>query len=449
MRRIAVTTMSVLALVGVAASFSWMTAVRAAADAAAVQRAFDGFLGAADRDAAAKVTPEVVASGVTFEDAYARLKQGRSYSRTVPHGLQHLKNHTSDGLEHEFIVIVPDDYDASRAYQVRVQLHGGIARPSPDPARAGVDRIVGSRDQIYVHPVGWVRAMWWQANQVENLGGILDSLKRTYNVDENRVHLTGISDGGTGAYFFAFRDTTPWASFLPLNGHMIVLANPDSGADGDIHPGNARNKPFFIVNGGRDPLYPTRSVEPFINHLRTIGTEVVYHPQPTAGHNTDWWPTEKDSFEQFVREHPRDPLPDRLSWETDRTDRYNRAQWLIVDELGAVPGEAPLPDTNLMELEIGSRKITTDVFPRTEPPGRVDLVRTGNAIEASTTGVRAFTLLLSPDELDFAAPVKVLTNGHVAFDGKVQKSVPTLLKWAARDNDRTMRFGAEIKILVK
>jgi hypothetical protein len=332
---------------------------------------------------------------------------------------------------------------------VRVQLHGGIARPSADPGRAGVDRIVGSRDQIYVHPIGWARAMWWQANQVENIGGILDRLKRVYNVDENRVVLTGISDGGTGAYFFAFRDTTPWASFLPLNGQMIVLANPSSGVDGDIHPGNAANKPFFIVNGGRDPLYPTRSVEPFINHLREIGTSIVYHPQPDAGHNTDWWPTERDNFEQFAREHPRDPLPDRVSWETDRTDRYNRAHWLLVDELGAGTGEAPLADTNLMEWVVESRKVSGEVFPRTEEPGRVDLVRTGNTIDASTRGVRAFTLLLSPDELDFRAPIKVMTNGHVAFEGKVEKSVPTLLKWAAKDNDRTMLFGAEIKIRVK
>jgi len=423
--------------------------VRAAADPAAVQGAFDRFFSAPDPEAAARLIKEIAVTGVTFEDGYARLKQGRSYSRSAAHGQHTLTHRTSDGLEHQYIVVVPDDYDASRAYQVRFQLHGGIARPIPDPSRAGVDRIVGRRDQIYVHPIGWARAMWWQGNQVENIDGILDSLKRTYNIDENRVHLTGISDGGTGAYFFAFRETTPWASFLPLNGNMIVLANPTSEVDGDIHPGNAVNKPFFIVNGGRDPLYPTRAVEPFINHLHRIGASIVYHPQPEAGHNTDWWPTEKDSFEQFAREHPRDPLPDRVSWETDRTDRYNRAHWLIVDELGEASGEAQLADTNLLEFEVGSRKVTGEIFPRTEQPGRVDLVRTGNTIAASTQGVRGFTLLLSPDEVDFQAPIKVVTNGHVAFEGKVEKSVPTLLKWAAKDNDRTMLFGAEIKIRVK
>ena len=85
---------------------------------------------------------------------------------------------------------------------------------------------------------------------------------------------------------------------------MAVLANPDTGADGELHPGNAVNKPFFIVNGGQNRLYPTRSVDPYVEHLKKIGTTVVYHPRPDAGHNVEWWPMERDSFEQFVIDHP-------------------------------------------------------------------------------------------------------------------------------------------------
>jgi hypothetical protein len=40
-------------------------------------------------------------------------------------------------------------------------------------------------------------------------------------------------------------------------------------------------------------------------------------------------------------------------------------------------------------------------------------------------------------------------NGKTAFEGRVQPDVRTLLKWAARDNDRTMLFGAELLVEVK
>ena len=78
--------------------------------------------------------------------------------------------------------------------------------------------------------------------------------------------------------------------------------------------------------------------------------------------------------------------------------------------------------------------------------GRVDLARSGNTVTATTRGVKEFTLLLSPDQFDFDKSVRVVVNGRVVFDGRVEKSVATLQKWAARDNDRAMLFAAELRI---
>jgi hypothetical protein len=86
------------------------------------------------------------------------------------------------------------------------------------------------------------------------------------------------------------------------------------------------------------------------------------------------------------------------------------------------------------------------LFRRSDTAGRVDLVRTGNTVEATTSGVSAFTLLLAPDKFDLKQPVKVLANGREVFNGGVAPSVQTLLKWAALDNDRTMLYAAELKI---
>ena len=86
------------------------------------------------------------------------------------------------------------------------------------------------------------------------------------------------------------------------------------------------------------------------------------------------------------------------------------------------------------------------IFPRKKPSGRVDLARHGNVVEARTRGVRMFTLLLSPSKFDFNKPVKVVANGRTVFEDRVEPRVDTLLKWAARDNDRMMVFGAELHI---
>lgn len=124
----------------------------------------------------------------------------------------------------------------------------------------------------------------------------------------------------------------------------------------------------------------------------------------------------------------------------------NRAHWLVIDTFGIAPGEAKqLPDINVFTDDLG----TDPLFGRPKVPGRVDLIKSGNTVQATTRGVTSFTLLLSPDKFDFGQPVIVAANGREVFRARVQPSVETLLKWAARDNDRTMLYGAEIKIKLK
>jgi len=91
---------------------------------------------------------------------------------------------------------------------------------------------------------------------------------------------------------------------------------------------------------------------------------------------------------------------------------------------------------------------SVQMFRRVSPSGRVDLERDGNSVRATTRGVAEFTLLLSPDVFDFTRPVIVVCDGKKVFDGRVAKSLATLMKWAARDNDRSALIGAELHVML-
>ena len=411
-----------------------------------VNRAFQKFLAASTPSEATKIAADIVATGVSLEDALQRLKIGRPYLPQKA-GVIKMRNRTADGIVHYYTVNIPEAYDPTRRYQVRFQLHGGVSeRPDNRPrGEEEIGRLPGA-EQIYVTPYAWKGAPWWSEGQILNLRAILDVLKRRYNVDENRVVLAGVSDGGTGAYYVAMRDTTPFASFLPLNGTPLVLGNQGLTLNERIFPNNLRNKPLFVVNGGQDPLYPSNMVEPALEHMKNNGVAIDYHPQPTAGHDTTWWPAVRDTFERFATEHPRDPLPDTLTWELAEGDTGNRAHWLVIDELGAPPEDEPRPFTANRFNSGTASPSPWPLFVYQAPAGRVDLARTGNAIQATTEGVTGFTLLLSPDEFDFTQPVKLVVNERLVFDNLVHPSVATLLKWAALDNDRTMLFGAELRV---
>ena len=512
------------------AAAALVAALRLTSAQSSLDDAFTRFWAAAGPAEATRLVEAILRSGASFDAAFTRLHHGRTYGPQKT-GQIRLSNRTADGVEHNFVVNVPETYDPARTYQVRFHLHGGVMnRTDNRVVGTGTIAALAGAEQIYIIPYAWDAAPWWSDDQVLNLRAILDATKRLYNIDENRVVVSGVSDGGTGAYYVAMRETTTFASFLPLNGFWMVLASDGLRVDGPLYGNNLRNKPFFIVNGGRDPLYPTDLVDAHIEQFRKTGVSLVYKPQPDAGHNTQWWPQVKDDFEAFVRDHPRDPLPDTLTWETSETAEHNRAHWLVIDRLGATDGDATkLTDVNevpisprpefglqaaggrvvrvvagsnadkigfkpgdalvrvnertvaitvavaeaLSDIEKGSHvrflvsrnnqpvELTgiydppvvsyppRQLFDRPVPSGRVDLIRDGNIIRATTRGVTALTLLLSPDRFDFSKPVTVVVNGRTVFEGRVQKDLRTLLKWAAADNDRTMLFGAELHVKVQ
>jgi predicted esterase len=391
------------------------------------------------------MAPRLLGTGSDFDAVWRQLKSGRRYA-AQPTGRRPLPT-TVNGVALDNVAEIPVQYDPARTWQLRVQLHGGVGREAPAPGaevRPLTDRTPGSTE-IVLHPRAWSGSEWWTAVGVDNMMQLVDRVKRSYNVDTSHVYVSGISDGGTGVYFLAMRLATPWSACVALNGHPMVLASVSTGADGDMFMGNLANCPLYIVNGGRDRLYPARSVAPIVAVMKRAAPSLLFHVHEEAGHDVSWWPLERQQYEEFIRTHARPAHPERVSWETERTDRYNRIRWLVIDRLGARASDVPLEDVN----NFGS-KADPDamLYTRNHRSGRVDVARTGNTFDAKTRGVQEFTLLLSPDVVNFERPVQVTVNGKVVHNGAVKRDVATLLKWAARDNDPAMLYGAALKIAV-
>jgi len=365
---------------------------------------------------------ELIAAASTISELYRWLKTGPAYAQSAAVGQQESVRIGVDGTRYPFVYLIPETYDSTRSYPVEFMLHGGVSRPQWGPGgewwRRGYDSLK-REDRIVVVPAAWNTAFWWYENQADNLPLILRELKQTYNIDDNRVTLTGVSDGGTGAYFFAFKQSTEWAAFLPYIGHPGVLRNPQSGPGYKLYFENLMSRPLYIVNGENDPLYPVSSIEPFINILQEANIEHVFRAIEGGGHNTNWLPEEQPMIEQFKLDNPRDPFPTELRWVTDRSDRYNRNLWMRIEEL-AIEGQ----------------------------PGLMSITQEGNSFTVTAESVDAFTLLLNPEQIDFSEEVRVVVNGRPLFIGQVAEDMNTLLDWAVRDRDRTMLYTAALSLRV-
>lgn len=257
-----------------------------------------------------------------------------------------------DSLDYYCILFVPKQYNSSKKYPVTFILHGAIANLNPrsvntyiKPQSYNTDSI----DYIIVYPASWMQSMWWEDKQVKNLTHIITRLKRTYNIDENKINMTGISDGASGCYFQANKNITPWASFRPFIGSPYTAMEYGNQT---IFLRNYSNKPFFIVNTEHDHLYPASIMTPIINQIKQNGVELSFFAMKGFEHNIKWFPLLEDTIRAFINNHPRNPYPSQLYWQTNDVKDFGRNHWIIINKLKSA--NKPLEINTLNEVLLPS-----------------------------------------------------------------------------------------------
>ena len=391
-----------------------------------------------DQETAAAVEA-ILAAGADAGEVRARLRAGRPYA-PAPTGRQALSRRNRDGVEHPYILHVPAGYEPAAPLPLRVYLHGGVMRPLPagDDWWRGEDRWVRD-DAIVVAPASWNGSPWWQRSQIENVDGLLADIKRRYNIDENRVHLLGVSDGATGAYYFAFKAATPWAAYLAFIGHPAVLGHPGTQVDGQMHVVNLRGKPLFIINGANDRLYPAAMIEPYVRLFADAGVEVAYRPQAEAGHDLSWWDAEVARVEAFIAATVRSPLPDTLAWETESADEFNRSHWLVIDELGAVRGEAALEEHNQVSVPGPRTPLGIDAVAELPDGAGLRLAQVGSESLADLAGLRPDDVILEMG----GSTVRTLEQARaVILEVRPGQDVPVSVERGGAPLQLTLRFPA-------
>ncbi|MFQ5506646.1 MAG: HEAT repeat domain-containing protein, partial [Planctomycetota bacterium] len=178
-----------------------------------------------------------------------------------------------DTVKGVYTIYVPGSYNPFTAMPLLVGLHGG-GRGGKDgnkvvgsgPSAMNFYRSSGERlGYIVVCPTA-IRAPWSAAPNDALLQAVLDEVKALYNIDENRIDLTGHSMGGFGSWHFGPRYCELWAGIGPMSGGgsqglarlrktrtFVYLYH---GADDNVvGPGDSRSAAKRMLSGGNDFVY--------------------------------------------------------------------------------------------------------------------------------------------------------------------------------------------------
>ncbi len=279
------------------------------------------------------------------------LAKGLDYGPAAGGGWSVRQYACADGLERPWHFCLPEGYSPADKHAVFFFLHGGVSTPEIiDPGQFAQMRGIWEKEMarekcVHVLPETCKGAEWWTDAGAAYILGIIDELKAEFNVDENRVFVSGFSDGGSGSFYLALFHATPFAAFIPLNGHIAVAQS--AGGKPVFLPALA-TKPLYVVNTGRDQLYPAAQVKPFTDKMTEAGAKITYKVYEEIGHRFAYGDTEKPLILEFMRKNPRNPHPAKVSIETASLPAGGRCHWVRADELGKSPSFFPFPDYNVV-----------------------------------------------------------------------------------------------------
>lgn len=227
---------------------------------------------------------------------------------TVARSTGFINMHTRVGdQERPAVVYVPADYDPDKEYPLIVFLHGAGERGDDGLRQTEVGigpaiRQNPDRFPCIVFIPQCPTGMWWSPvpgrsedkSSGPHITDGIDKIKRKFNIDEDRVSLTGLSMGGYGTFAYGADTAAQFSAFMPICG------------GGDV-AGAAQlaSRPMWVFHGEADTVVPMDRSKEMVDAIRDEGGSVKLTTYPEVGHN---------------------------SWDAAYSKREGAVEWLLAQE---------------------------------------------------------------------------------------------------------------------
>ncbi len=359
-----------------------------------------------------------------LQSVAAAIRDIHQYSK-APVGAQPRRSITVKDKKVAYSLYVPPSYSSEQAYPLILCLHG-----AGFTGESYLERWVPRLEDRYILVCPTIAGgAWWTRFAEEVTLEILDSLSQEYHIDPDGIFLSGMSNGGIGAWIIGMHHADRFAGIAPMA----------SGLDDVMFPfvENLINTPVYVIHGKQDQVMPVRLSQDLVREMKRHGVPYQYREHQwththAGGH---FFPhQELPKLIAWFDQQRRAPLPTHiamvrdashtmpLSWgRIDATDQIAEFSENLVDKRDA-----------LIAAAIYAKLHAEVVGP--------------NIIEVRALRVRKYTLFFSNDLVDYSKPIVVKTNGVKSFEGVLKPNIETLLQEARQRSSSHVLFTAKITL---
>ena len=177
-----------------------------------------------------------------------------------------------------YSLYVPECYEHQQSWPLIVALHGGYGS-GEDYLWAWL-RPARSKGYIVLAPKS-LDVTWSVLNPPLDSASIkacIEEVSAEYNIDRERIYLTGLSDGGTFSYLAAFTLPDLFAAVAPIAGELSQVADPM------LRKKAANDVPFYVIHGAHDHIFNIVSIRSTCGLLEHLNYDLKFDELEGWGH---------------------------------------------------------------------------------------------------------------------------------------------------------------------
>jgi dienelactone hydrolase len=240
------------------------------------------------------VTPDRINFGQQLDEAnrlLAAIESGTDPFAGRRGDLRRAYHSQVDDTLQPYRVFVPASYDPAKKYPVIIALHG-MGRDENsyfDDYSQGAFKVEAeSRGYIVACPKGRQPASMYFGSAERDVLDVLGEVRRDYNIDPDRVYMTGHSMGGFGTWSIAMNHPGLFAALAPVAGG----GNPAGMA-------KIAHIPQLVVHGDNDKTVPVERSRVMVAAAKKLNVTLKYIEIPGGDHIFVAQRTFKDVFDWF------------------------------------------------------------------------------------------------------------------------------------------------------
>lgn len=182
--------------------------------------------------------------------------------------------------EMDYLLYLPEDYYKSeKKWPLILFLHGKGQRGTDleKIKEHGLPKLIEQGEDFQFVIVSPQCSQWrWHPDKLDGLIALLDRIESEYNIDTDRVYLTGLSMGGYGSWALVYQYPHRFAAVAPVCG----------GID-PVHADKFKDVPVWAFHGAKDDVVPLSRSAEIVEAINKQGGEAKLTVYPEAGH--DCW----------------------------------------------------------------------------------------------------------------------------------------------------------------